>query len=644
MIPQDGRIDLAFNLRWKEMLDQQRWPLSIPTRLELKFPEAMNISTDSTNIRQQFLIKEGKEEVRRLSRFLMDFLKHGTFQVWDFSPPLSHSPDNYVKETTVLGGLTARSLEGRVYSVEDFSFRWQHVKDYPNGTFPTSRGIASWNRLILLEGLTDVTTTSSPTDFLLPPWDFSDDLVAKAVHQHLECRRRGDSRATNPYTLPRYNLGQTRHPFHITFYEKLTDANIALDGKESGSMTIHLDKEKIRIGTLYERQDTGPTASRVHSTSNNTKQDLTARAFRHSAITIFTEERDVFSEPSGTEEDTMNSSDCSKSPVEYWTTLLLTPTGFRFRPYDSTLPVYGYSSASELFIIVRCLEIVESRWIGLLKYFDGLLDEDFMDSEAYTRLIFDDDKLSRSKLYFWTFSCLNEFITSIDDTKNQWNFFIKARFSYHYRLINDPEQLDRLINDPEQLDPLDRHLVRLLQEGERYRQGLEHIQAEFRAKIGIVETLRNGLFNASALIESRSSTRLGQNVQLLTYISIFYLPLGFCAALWAVPNIDDIKTRIPFAITTSLVCLITFAVVFNLNNIANALGKTYFDRRQRLVDEMKDDPNSEWHERRQWFEEFPPNNDRKSHSEWWIVRYQFSKWFRRRKNAAEEKKSEEDQP
>lgn len=30
-------------------------------------------------------------------------------------------------------------------------------------------------------------------------------------------------------------------------------------------------------------------------------------------------------------------------------------------------------------------------------------------------------------------------------------------------------------------------------------------------------------------MESRSSTRLGQNVQLLTYVSIFYLPLAFCA-------------------------------------------------------------------------------------------------------------------
>lgn len=111
-------------------------------------------------------------------------------------------------------------------------------------------------------------------------------------------------------------------------------------------------------------------------------------------------------------------------------------------------------------------------------------------------------------------------------------------------------------------------------EDENIWQSFEDTKAEFRAKVVLVQTLRDGLFDASALIESRLSTRLGQNVQLLTYISIFYLPLGFCAALWAVPSIDDSKTRIPFVITTSLICLITFVVVFNLNNIANALGKT----------------------------------------------------------------------
>jgi hypothetical protein len=44
----------------------------------------------------------------------------------------------------------------------------------------------------------------------------------------------------------------------------------------------------------------------------------------------------------------------------------------------------------------------------------------------------------------------------------------------------------------------------------------------------MIDTLYK-LFNASAVVESRLSTRLAQNVKLLTYVSIFYLPLAFCA-------------------------------------------------------------------------------------------------------------------
>lgn len=231
----------------------------------------------------------------------------------------------------------------------------------------------------------------------------------------------------------------------------------------------------------------------------------------------------------------------------YWTTLVLTPTGFKYnRSFYRMLP-FDDASLAELYIIVDCLMIVESRWETLQRYFDGLLDEDFMDSEAYTRLIFDDDKLSRSRLYFWTISCLNEFIMSLDDTQKQWKFFCEARIDPDWS--TEAASKDKAPGWEEKFEIAQK----LLKKGERVLQGLEDIQAEFRAKIGVVQTLRDGvrrsmsisfpslwlpiltafshvqLFNASALIESRSSTRLGQNVQLLTYISIFYLPLGFCA-------------------------------------------------------------------------------------------------------------------
>ncbi|KAL7802084.1 hypothetical protein V8C44DRAFT_311062 [Trichoderma aethiopicum] len=75
-------------------------------------------------------------------------------------------------------------------------------------------------------------------------------------------------------------------------------------------------------------------------------------------------------------------------------------------------------------------------------------------------------------------------------------------------------------------------------------------------------------FAWSSIHEARIATKLGQNVMLLTYVSIFYLPLGFCAALWAIPNITDVSTRLPFIVTAFCVSLLTLLVTFNMERIA----------------------------------------------------------------------------
>jgi hypothetical protein len=49
-------------------------------------------------------------------------------------------------------------------------------------------------------------------------------------------------------------------------------------------------------------------------------------------------------------------------------------------------------------------------------------------------------------------------------------------------------------------------------------------------------------------MESRASTRLGHNVALLTYVSIFYLPLAFCAV-----SSDSLPNYIPLLHTDSKV-------------------------------------------------------------------------------------------
>lgn len=90
------------------------------------------------------------------------------------------------------------------------------------------------------------------------------------------------------------------------------------------------------------------------------------------------------------------------------------------------------------------------------------------------------------------------------------------------------------------------------------------------------------------------STKLGQNVMLLTYVSIFYLPLGFCAvsyslsamklahvltvfsqALWAIPNITDNGTRTPFIVTATMVSVVSLLVTFNMEKIATIIQRGY---------------------------------------------------------------------
>ncbi|KAL6823205.1 hypothetical protein V8C40DRAFT_275323 [Trichoderma camerunense] len=120
------------------------------------------------------------------------------------------------------------------------------------------------------------------------------------------------------------------------------------------------------------------------------------------------------------------------------------------------------------------------------------------------------------------------------------------RYCEHFNANNTPQALQQLIKDDleigikKRLDDLDQTVRDLL-------------QIEF-AWITIHET--------------RLSTKLGQNVMLLTYVSIFYLPLGFCAALWAIPNITDGNTRTPFIITAALVSLVTLLITFNMDKIA----------------------------------------------------------------------------
>lgn len=124
------------------------------------------------------------------------------------------------------------------------------------------------------------------------------------------------------------------------------------------------------------------------------------------------------------------------------------------------------------------------------------------------------------------------------------------------------------------------------------------------------------LFSASGVIESRVSTRLGENVKLLTFVSIFYLPLSFCVALWSV---NEGYSRPILALTSVLVAAVTFIVVANMRNMASVCSVAYRGVKRRIVRRMRGSEDEKWLKRATAFESYRPERMEVEPSEWYIL-------------------------
>ena len=184
-------------------------------------------------------------------------------------------------------------------------------------------------------------------------------------------------------------------------------------------------------------------------------------------------------------------SDTPSIVEDYWTMLILSPSGFFSSPDEKTLNkglemFLGQRSkkSAELSIIVYAFRKVEERWRQLNEYIGSLLIEDFMDPEAYSKLLFDND-LSRSKRYFWAIGCLNEFTVSIEDNIKQLELFRKDRIPHS---SGSPSETPALPSLPQELLGLD-------EEAKKVKQSFEDLKAEFKAKLVTIQALRDGVSN-----------------------------------------------------------------------------------------------------------------------------------------------------
>jgi hypothetical protein len=124
-------------------------------------------------------------------------------------------------------------------------------------------------------------------------------------------------------------------------------------------------------------------------------------------------------------------------------------------------------------------------------------------------LMADDPQFSLSKTYFWALQAYKLFEETLLETITTWNKF-------------KSESLPRL-DDP-RMCPEDRQTS--IDDIDDAIKELEAKVARIKKRYKEVKDLRTGLESASALFDGRTTVRQGENVRLLTYITILFVPLS----------------------------------------------------------------------------------------------------------------------
>ncbi|OBT84778.1 hypothetical protein VE02_08102 [Pseudogymnoascus sp. 03VT05] len=236
--------------------------------------------------------------------------------------------------------------------------------------------------------------------------------------------------------------------------------------------------------------------------------------------------------------------------------------------------------------ITISLELIVDYWQNLYdevrKECDGE-NISFMDGEEYVHLLYDDSNFRRSRFYFWAIGCLSSFEQSVAETLWELTTFrteVRDRIPSYMLVTATSEYFDEIYK--EEMDIFD----------QAYK-NLDGIHDQLVKKRDEMKVLRDGLFSASGVMESRQSRILGENVQLLAFVTILFLPLAFSASLWSIPGVNEKYPGIliPGAFA-AIIGFITYFIVFNLNLLISGLRRLFSVPRSILLTRManeKDD-------------------------------------------------------
>ena len=99
------------------------------------------------------------------------------------------------------------------------------------------------------------------------------------------------------------------------------------------------------------------------------------------------------------------------------------------------------------------------------------------------------------------------------------------------------------------------------------------------------------LFNASAVLEARNAIKQGENIRILTIISMIFLPAGFVTSIFGMQILPASTGMLTFAIVMPTVCIPTCFIMLSFFgssvgvNMLRVLGSLKHRTRQQDLEE-----------------------------------------------------------
>jgi hypothetical protein len=221
--------------------------------------------------------------------------------------------------------------------------------------------------------------------------------------------------------------------------------------------------------------------------------------------------------------------------------------------------------------IANSMRHVVARWQGAIVAVDKEIEFEFRSTFHGDKhsLLSDDSSFSKSKRYIWAIQVYKVFEKKLGETISVWEEF-------------EANSLHKL--DERQLDNHRDESLEIIHTAiEALKRKRNHIQMK-RAE---VSDMKDGLFATSQLLDSRVSVRQNDNIRLLTYINLLFLPLAFCTSIFGMQTIIPSNVHPSwFAITICAVTVFTAFLVFNLQLMSEVveaiIGKGTKGLRERM--------------------------------------------------------------